>query len=99
MDDISAAVYNVVFTSIPILLFAVLDRPVKHLDTLLRFPQVLHIPSTLFMLILSPAACRPICFGGGCFCTEVIQKPPALPASEAYSRTLLRCVHTLPMPS
>ena len=40
MDDISAAVYNVVFTSIPILLFSVLDRPVKHLDTLLRFPQV-----------------------------------------------------------
>lgn len=39
VDDISAAVYNVVFTSVPILLFAVLDRPVMRLDTLMRFPQ------------------------------------------------------------
>lgn len=39
MDDISAAVYNVVFTSVPILLFSILDRPVMHLNTLLRFPQ------------------------------------------------------------
>ena len=39
VDDISAAVYNVVFTSVPILLFAVLDRPVMNLNTLLRFPQ------------------------------------------------------------
>ena len=31
VDGISAAVYNVVFTSVPILLFAVLDRPVVSL--------------------------------------------------------------------
>ena len=27
---------------IPILLFAVLDRPVKHFDTLMRYPEVRH---------------------------------------------------------
>ncbi len=40
VDDISAAAFNVVFTSLPILLFAILDRPVRNLDTFLRFPQV-----------------------------------------------------------
>lgn len=40
IDGIPAAVYNVFFTSLPILMFALLDRPVKHLDTLLRVPQV-----------------------------------------------------------
>ena len=33
VDGISAAAYNVVFTSIPILLFAVLDRPVVSSQT------------------------------------------------------------------
>ena len=32
VDGISAAAYNVVFTSIPILLFAVLDRPVVSIN-------------------------------------------------------------------
>jgi magnesium-transporting ATPase (P-type) len=45
VDDISAAAFNVVFTSVPILLFAVLDRPVRHFDTFLRFPQVCVCPS------------------------------------------------------
>lgn len=45
VDDISAAAFNVVFTSIPILLFAVLDRPVHNLNTLLRFPQARSYPS------------------------------------------------------
>ena len=40
VDGISAAAYNVVFTSLPILLFAVLDRPVRHFSTLMRYPQV-----------------------------------------------------------
>ena len=39
MDDISAAAYNVIFTSLPILFFAVLDRPLRHHKTMLRFPQ------------------------------------------------------------
>jgi phospholipid-transporting ATPase len=45
VDDISAAAFNVIFTAVPILLFAVLDRPVRHLDTLLRYPQVCPLPS------------------------------------------------------
>ena len=40
VDGVTAALYNVVFTSIPILLYAVLDRPVKHFVTLIRYPQV-----------------------------------------------------------
>ncbi len=40
VDGISAAAYNVVFTSLPILLYAVLDRPVRHFSTLMRYPQV-----------------------------------------------------------
>lgn len=40
VDGISAAAYNVVFTSVPILLFAVLDRPVIHFSSLIRYPQV-----------------------------------------------------------
>jgi hypothetical protein len=43
VDDISAAAFNVVFTSLPILLFSVLDRPVHRIQTLLRFPQVCHV--------------------------------------------------------
>lgn len=39
VDDISAAAYNVIFTSLPILFFAVLDRPLRHHKTMLRFPQ------------------------------------------------------------
>ena len=39
VDDISAAAYNVIFTSLPILFFAVLDRPLRHHKTQLRFPQ------------------------------------------------------------
>lgn len=40
VDGVTAAVYNVIFTSVPILLYAVLDRPVKHFVTLIRYPQV-----------------------------------------------------------
>ena len=40
VDDISAAAFNVLFTSVPILLFAVLDRPVHRIENLLRYPQV-----------------------------------------------------------
>ena len=39
VDDISAAAYNVIFTSLPILFFAVLDRPLRNHKTMLRFPQ------------------------------------------------------------
>jgi len=40
VDSITAAVFNVVFTSLPILLFAVLDRPVKELHAFVRYPQL-----------------------------------------------------------
>eukprot|EP00803_Ostreobium_quekettii_P002905 evm.model.scf_903.4 EVM.evm.TU.scf_903.4 scf_903:32108-44084(+) len=39
VDDISAAMYNVVFTAVPILLFSVLDRPVSD-ASFIRFPQL-----------------------------------------------------------
>ena len=42
VDDISAAAYNVLFTALPILAFAVADRPVRGLDTLVRYPQTYH---------------------------------------------------------
>lgn len=40
VDSITAAVFNVVFTSLPILLFAVLDRPVGDLVAFIRYPQL-----------------------------------------------------------
>lgn len=49
VDGISAAAYNVVFTSVPILLFAVLDRPVIHFSSLIQYPQV--------RALLTPPAC------------------------------------------
>ena len=39
MDSVTAAAYNVIFTSVPILIFAVVDRPVQHFETLIRYPQ------------------------------------------------------------
>jgi phospholipid-transporting ATPase len=45
VDDISAAAYNVIFTSLPILFFAVLDRPVRKFKTMLRFPQARARPA------------------------------------------------------
>lgn len=38
VDDITAAAFNVLFTSIPIMLFAIMDRPIKKLDTLVGPP-------------------------------------------------------------
>lgn len=58
VDDISAAAFNVVFTSLPILLFAVLDRPVRHLDTFLRFPQVGPSPAVFFSSAAPPQSPR-----------------------------------------
>jgi len=46
IDDISAAMYNVVFTSMPILLFSVLDRPMGS-NTLMRFPQMYNHSDSL----------------------------------------------------
>ena len=43
VDGVTAACYNVLFTSVPILLFAVLDRPVQHFATLIRYPQASSI--------------------------------------------------------
>ena len=36
----TAAFYNAFFTAGPVLCFALFDRPVKHLDTLMRYPQL-----------------------------------------------------------
>ena len=46
IDDISAAMYNVVFTSMPILLFALLDRPMGS-SMLMRFPQMYNHSDSL----------------------------------------------------
>ena len=62
VDDISAAAFNVVFTSLPILLFAVLDRPVHNLNTLLRFPQVSRL---LPYLPINLCSCALMCFQAG----------------------------------
>lgn len=40
VDSITAGMFNVVFTSLPILLFAVLDRPVGSLSAFIRYPQL-----------------------------------------------------------
>jgi magnesium-transporting ATPase (P-type) len=40
VDSITAAVFNVAFTSLPILLFAVLDRPVRELHAFVRYPAL-----------------------------------------------------------
>lgn len=50
IDDISASMYNVVFTSMPILLFAVLDRPMGNV-TLMRFPQMYNNSDSLSTLV------------------------------------------------
>ena len=47
VDDISAAAYNVVFTSLPIMAFAVLDRPVYRVSALLDSPATYHPRSSL----------------------------------------------------
>lgn len=47
VDDISAAAYNVIFTSWPIMIFAVLDRPVDRIDALVKTPQTYHPRSSL----------------------------------------------------
>lgn len=40
VDSITAAVFNVAFTSLPIMLFSVLDRPVKELNAFIRYPEL-----------------------------------------------------------
>lgn len=40
IDGIPATFYNIVFTSLPVLFFSLLDRPVKYFTTLMRYPQV-----------------------------------------------------------
>ena len=40
LDGVTAAFYNAFFTALPVGAFALFDRPVRHLATLLRFPQL-----------------------------------------------------------
>ena len=39
LDGVTAAFYNAFFTAGPISVFALFDRPVRNLNTLLEFPQ------------------------------------------------------------
>lgn len=57
VDGVTAACYNVIFTSIPILLFAVLDRPVQHFATLIRYPQA-SLVGLHWLLITRPVIIR-----------------------------------------
>lgn len=47
VDDISAAAYNLIFTSLPVMAFAVLDRPVDRVSALLDSPATYHPRSSL----------------------------------------------------
>lgn len=40
VDGYTAAFYNAFFTALPIGIFSVVDRPFRHLNTFMRFPQV-----------------------------------------------------------
>lgn len=40
LDGVTAAFYNAFFTAGPICAFALFDRPVRHLGTLMDFPQM-----------------------------------------------------------
>ncbi len=40
LDGVTAAFYNAFFTALPVLCFALFDRPLRHSATLLRFPQL-----------------------------------------------------------
>jgi hypothetical protein len=40
LDGVTAAFYNAFFTAGPILCFALFDRPVRHLSTLMEHPQL-----------------------------------------------------------
>ena len=40
LDGVTAAFYNAFFTAGPICVFALFDRPVRHLNTLMDFPQM-----------------------------------------------------------
>ncbi|CAD7701700.1 unnamed protein product [Ostreobium quekettii] len=46
VDDISATMYNVILTSMPILLFSLIDRPVSD-ASLVRFPQLYNTAHSL----------------------------------------------------
>lgn len=50
VDDISAAMYNVVFTSMPILLFSLLDRPMGS-SVMMRFPQIYNHAESLSTIV------------------------------------------------
>lgn len=52
VDSISAALYNVVFTSVPVLLFCVFDRPVKNFTTFLQYPQARTLPPHHILTLL-----------------------------------------------
>jgi len=53
IDSITAAMFNVVFTSLPILLFAVLDRPVKQMSAFIRYPQLYNKKNSAALTTLS----------------------------------------------
>lgn len=74
VDSITAAVFNVVFTSLPILLFAILDRPVKNLKALVRYPQA-----------RAAAACTDCLARGQAFCPSSVV--PTLARARTFHAT------------
>jgi len=68
VDGVAAAVYNVICTSIPILLFAVLDRPVKHFETLMRYPEMYNRGHSMATAVFWRYSVMTAVFGGAvCF--------------------------------
>jgi hypothetical protein len=57
VDDISAAVYNVVFTSLPILPLLQLDKPLKF-ETMVQYPQTYNWSNGLDAHLLETAPPR-----------------------------------------
>lgn len=92
IDDISATVYNVVFTSMPILLFAVLDRPMRD-ETMLRFPQMYNQAASLTTLtfwktgILQGFVDGIVCFSIPLYCIKA-SGPKAIHGIWAVGQTI-----------
>eukprot|EP00884_Botryococcus_braunii_P002411 jgi/Botrbrau1/12170/Bobra.0186s0078.1 len=88
VDDITAAAFNVLFTSVPIMLFGIMDRPVKKLDTLMRYPQTYsqagNLTTAVFwktgvvMAVVDAALCFFVCYYG-------MNAPGSFEADDVYS--------------
>eukprot|EP01025_Chloroclados_australasicus_P031044 TRINITY_DN3132_c0_g4_i1.p1 TRINITY_DN3132_c0_g4~~TRINITY_DN3132_c0_g4_i1.p1 ORF type:complete len:1356 (-),score=176.40 TRINITY_DN3132_c0_g4_i1:580-4509(-) len=96
VDDISAAMYNVVFTSLPVLLFSLLDKPVDF-HTLIRFPQTYNRNRSLTTLIFwKTAVISAVIDGLLCFFIPYLaaQATDNLSQNNIYSvgKTIFLCI-------